>query len=195
MTTTPQDIQAEKVPGAMRCAKCNFRLQRNVIYTSTGNIGAGTSETEPCPNGCGPLWPITWKEDAIESAEQAEKWFLEIIELKKQLSALQSHAPAHDAVDLAELKRDYKTDKTGMSYEQIEGWNNCIDHLAPRLARSVPDGWKLVPEYPTKEMVTAAGDAFFNEVVGRQDGDCPNTPIVRMCRAMLSAAPQQKKGE
>ncbi len=49
---------------------------------------------------------------------------------------IQSHAPAHVAVDLDAIKRDYKTDRTGMSYEQIEGWNDCIDHLAPRLARS-----------------------------------------------------------
>lgn len=69
-------------PGVMRCAKCEFRLIRNVLFAQSGNIGAGTSETEPCPNGCGPLWPVTWQDECqaadklwdqqFERAEAAE---------------------------------------------------------------------------------------------------------------------------
>ena len=31
---------------------------------SDGNAYAGNNETEPCPNGCGPLWPVTWEQEA-----------------------------------------------------------------------------------------------------------------------------------
>lgn len=49
------------VPGMMYCAKCKFCLTRRTLYVQSGNVGSGTNETEPCPNGCGPLWPVTWK--------------------------------------------------------------------------------------------------------------------------------------
>lgn len=53
------------VPGILRCAKCEFQLVRSILSASTGDVRPGTSETEPCPNGCGPLWPVTWKQHAI----------------------------------------------------------------------------------------------------------------------------------
>lgn len=30
-------------------------------------MSAGGSDSEPCPNGCGPLWPVTWKEECQAS--------------------------------------------------------------------------------------------------------------------------------
>jgi len=35
-----------------------------------------------------------------------------------------------------------------------DGWNDCVDHLAPRLA-AVPEGFVLVPKESTEEMVDA----------------------------------------
>lgn len=57
---------AHVVPGVMRCAKCEFRLQRVNLYVGNGTVGAGDNRTEPCPNGCGPLWPVTWEQEARE---------------------------------------------------------------------------------------------------------------------------------
>jgi hypothetical protein len=71
------------VPGEMRCAKCGFRCHRVIINANTGQSGAGNNKTEPCPNGCGPLWPVTWEESAREAWELTEKMFDEIDELKK----------------------------------------------------------------------------------------------------------------
>lgn len=80
--TAPQPVAGvDVVPGAMRCAKCNFRLQRNNMYMQSGTIGPGDNKTEPCPNGCGPLWPVTWKEDALES----DKRLIELWEENQQL--------------------------------------------------------------------------------------------------------------
>jgi hypothetical protein len=52
------------VPGSMCCAQCGFVLMRTTLYMKSGTSGPGGNETEPCPNGCGPLWPQTWKQAA-----------------------------------------------------------------------------------------------------------------------------------
>lgn len=44
----------------------------------SGTTGAGDNKTEPCPNGCGPLWPVTWKQWAKEMDEQAGRYFYEL---------------------------------------------------------------------------------------------------------------------
>lgn len=65
------------VPGVMRCAKCEFQLVRTVLYVNSGTAGSGDNKTEPCPNGCGPLWPVTWKQWAEEAQKTAERFFEE----------------------------------------------------------------------------------------------------------------------
>lgn len=62
-------------PGIMRCAKCKFKLHRVTLYMGNGAVGAGDSKTEPCPNGCGPLWPVTWEEEAREGYATSEQMF------------------------------------------------------------------------------------------------------------------------
>jgi hypothetical protein len=88
-SSTRVNERGEVVPGAMRCAKCNFRLQRNNMYMQSGTIGPGDNNTEPCPNGCGPLWPVTWKEDALEG----DKRLMELFEENQKLKAALQHTP------------------------------------------------------------------------------------------------------
>lgn len=61
------------VPGVMGCAKCRFRLVRCNLNARDGTVTAGDSTTEPCPNGCGPLWPVTWEQEARECWERMEE--------------------------------------------------------------------------------------------------------------------------
>ena len=65
-TPTPQSARqrSDLVPGVMYCAKCKFQLNRVTLCVSDGNAYAGNNKTEPCPNGCGPLWPVTWEQEA-----------------------------------------------------------------------------------------------------------------------------------
>lgn len=63
------------VPGQMRCARCKFQLTRSVLYMGSGTVGAGDSRSEPCPNGCGPLWPVTWEEAARDAWAAWEQMF------------------------------------------------------------------------------------------------------------------------
>lgn len=95
---TPQaapDERKDLVPGVMRCAKCEFQLVRQVLAVNLGEVFAGDSKTEPCPNDCGPLWPVTWKqyaEQAMDAAESmADRAFAaekEVKQLRGELSAL-----------------------------------------------------------------------------------------------------------
>lgn len=56
--------RTDLVPGRMRCAKCSFELTRITLAVNLGRAIAGDNVTEPCPNGCGPLWPVTWEQEA-----------------------------------------------------------------------------------------------------------------------------------
>jgi hypothetical protein len=68
-------LKSDVVPGVMHCARCKFRLQRVNLYVNVGAVGAGDNDTEPCPNGCGPLWPVTWEQEAREGYKLAEDLF------------------------------------------------------------------------------------------------------------------------
>ncbi|AHK21988.1 hypothetical protein BF17_16475 [Yersinia similis] len=54
------------LPGVMQCAKCSFTLDRVSLNFGNGTVTAGGNEIEPCPNGCGPLHPDTWKRSREE---------------------------------------------------------------------------------------------------------------------------------
>lgn len=69
-----KDLEAAAiVPGVLRCAKCNYELMKTNLYFNSGTVGPGDSETEPCPNGCGPLWPVSWHDWAITGFAEAAK--------------------------------------------------------------------------------------------------------------------------
>lgn len=82
-------LTAVIVPGVMHCAKCKFVLTRRTLNVNCGTVSDGNNKTEPCPNGCGPLWPYTWKQMAESYGERLEKQFDEIQKLKAALSATQ----------------------------------------------------------------------------------------------------------
>lgn len=78
------------VPGKVRCAKCGFSLIRNNLNLKAGTITAGDNKTEPCPNGCGPLWQMTWEQEAHEVYAVCDGLFKRAIAAENALTALQS---------------------------------------------------------------------------------------------------------
>lgn len=100
--TAPKDL----VPGVMRCAKCEFQLVRTNLYVNSGTFGPGDSKTEPCPNGCGPLWPVTWRQWAEEAQKTAERFFDEAKAERANLAAMATlieKAPARIVRAVCEL--------------------------------------------------------------------------------------------
>jgi len=76
------------VPGVMRCAKCSFRLVRTNLHVPSGGFSAGDNKTEPCPNGCGPLWPETWEQRAREAEQLAGPMCAECQRLREGLQLI-----------------------------------------------------------------------------------------------------------
>ncbi|HFE7862045.1 TPA: hypothetical protein ACGAIE_004313 [Yersinia enterocolitica] len=74
------------VPGVLHCAKCSFQLAKTNLYMASGTTGPGDNKTEPCPNGCGPLWPVTWEQWSREIGVQLDRYFDEAKELKAKLA-------------------------------------------------------------------------------------------------------------
>ena len=59
------DLEAEvKFPGVMRCNKCDF--SRTHINAHANGMSAGESVPEHCPNGCGPMWHGTYRQQYNE---------------------------------------------------------------------------------------------------------------------------------
>jgi hypothetical protein len=104
---------ARLVPGVMRCAKCAFQLVRTTLYMSSGTTGPGNSKTEPCPNGCGPLWPVTWKDRANEGHALAEQYFWEAKQLRESIAALQAR--------IEELEADRVVPEAGYNPSHDDG--------------------------------------------------------------------------
>lgn len=95
------------VPGQMHCARCKFQLTRTVLYMGNGAVGAGDSKTEPCPNGCGPLWPVTWEQAAREAWATNEALFERAKAAEDALAAVKpprlvdtANTPEQDAVQV-----------------------------------------------------------------------------------------------
>lgn len=60
------------VPGAWRCPKCNFRLLQSNLNAADGTVTARDTPGDKCPNCDGPLWRISWKDEAQENLSLAE---------------------------------------------------------------------------------------------------------------------------
>lgn len=76
------------VPGMMHCAKCNFTLTRRTICAQSGDVGTGSNETETCPNGCGPLWPYTWRKLCDDFEKRFDQELVQRAEDDKTIKAL-----------------------------------------------------------------------------------------------------------
>ena len=84
--------EPDLAPGVMRCARCKFRLNRiNLnVNVNVGTVTAGDNKTEPCPNGCGPLWPVTWKQEADDCMKSAESLLDRAVAAEKALEDLRA---------------------------------------------------------------------------------------------------------
>lgn len=82
--------KAQYVPGLFRCAKCNCHLIASNLNENSGNISAN-NDPQKCPNKCGPMWKVTWKENSDAMTENCEK-FSDIV--KKLEAKLEGQVPS-----------------------------------------------------------------------------------------------------
>ncbi len=129
--------RSDLVPGIVRCAKCAFQLHRTNLYLQSGTVGAGDSKTEPCPNGCGPLWPVTWETWAREGWAEAERLHLENAAFSAQPS------PAGQGDALTELTAKWRRESKERFGENefsvvAESLDVCAHELEAALAARQP---------------------------------------------------------
>ena len=128
--------RSDLVPGVMHCAKCKFQLNRVTLCVSDGNAYAGDNKTEPCPNGCGPLWPVTWEQEARNCWKTLE-------EMHERLQA----APAAGAVagpgDYTPLLDDEGRMMVGTSHHYTAENIRALVAEYKALEAGGPDTWEL----------------------------------------------------
>ena len=103
--------RAELVPGVMHCAKCKFQLNRVTLCVSDGNAYAGNNKTEPCPNGCGPLWPVTWEQEAKncwKALEEMHERLMAAAAPQSSPTAQAAECVLEDAAQESEYRRGYR---------------------------------------------------------------------------------------
>lgn len=131
---TPKRLRQERdmanmVPGVMHCAKCKFQLQRTNLYMGSGTFGAGGNETEPCPNGCGPLWPVTWKQWAEEAIATNEQLHLERNRLREALE-FYADPRRYEGPNRPPIEGDKYADPKWVYLQDVERDRGYIAHKA-----------------------------------------------------------------
>lgn len=116
------------VPGQMHCARCKFQLTRTNLYVNSGTVGAGDSKTEPCPNGCGPLWPVTWEQAAREAWATCETLFerakaaedaLAAVNPPRLVASQPNAAPVAEVVATDEMFAEFSAIDNSLSVEDM----------------------------------------------------------------------------
>lgn len=130
-------------PGQMRCAKCKLELTRRTLFVQSGAIGAGSSETEPCPNGCGPLWPVTWEQEARACYAAMDRLFDEKQRAEAERDALRARVAELEAIAamlgavVQGAQEEFVRVPYGASHEdvaQINEWHKMAQEARAALA-------------------------------------------------------------
>lgn len=170
------DQRSDLVPGIVRCAKCAFQLHRTNLYLQSGTVGAGDSKTEPCPNGCGPLWPVTWETWAREGWAEAERLHLENAALSAQPSPAGQGGLNYERmfVDacaaLAEVSRELGCDPERARFEawpqarEFEIQKDGSGEYLSEVTHGAWLAWKYLSAQPTQG---GQGDALLESLVAR----------------------------
>lgn len=108
---------------------------------------------------------------------------------RQQLAAIGEHMremeeckqKKHSAKQVMAWAGDYeKIGGHGLIVEMLKSYAGMLDSSQSKPEFKVPDGWMLVPEVPTNEMIASGGSAFWND----------NKTTFGMYRAMILAAPE-----
>ncbi|MDA5091458.1 hypothetical protein PGN04_26830 [Klebsiella quasipneumoniae subsp. quasipneumoniae] len=76
-------------PGILRCTECSFVQTKNIISVTADTITTVESESEPCPNGCGQLQPVTWKALTIHLMFTTKQGLSDLLAAKNRIAELE----------------------------------------------------------------------------------------------------------
>ncbi|MEJ0233159.1 hypothetical protein Q0L23_28690 [Klebsiella michiganensis] len=108
-------------PGILRCTECSFVLTKNIISVTADTITSVESESEPFPNGCGQLQPVTWKALAIQLMFTTKQGVSDLLEAKKRIAELESRTVKLPA------ERFCPAEYAGSQlWSETEVWNQAI---------------------------------------------------------------------
>lgn len=182
---------AALVPGVLHCAKCLFQLTKTNLYMKSGTTGPGDSKSEPCPNGCGPLWPVTWKQYATDAYAQVDRYYDECKALEQRLQQ-----PAIADV-MAERQRqvgaegyDHFHDDSHVNDEiaalaawyvmpqGARGWDTTSTGYGDTLGEAILPGW-LQPKEKDRRRELVIGAALTLAEIERLDRVAANLEVGR----------------
>lgn len=182
---------ANLVPGVVHCAKCNFRLNRVTLYMGNGVVAAGGVETEKCPNGCGPMWPVTWEQEAHDAYKTAESQMDRALiaerlveECRPYLKEAESPAECltRNRTDLARIMGKWATEK--MTTARLRTALNeilCLSLEDTAEAYVIAGEALSTTDHPlncihiNQGSIAAAADAYEEEYRAVHDGAMPRT--------------------
>ena len=78
------------VPGAWRCPKCSFRLTQCHLNSKDGTVTDRDDPGEKCPNCYGPLWRVTWMDEANENLALAENQLERALTAERRVAELET---------------------------------------------------------------------------------------------------------
>lgn len=85
------------VPGLRKCAKCGCQVTSNHLNYPAGTITAN-NEPQDCPNGCGPMWPVTERQAGNDLCER-------IGQLQEARDSCRHTANAERDEEIAQLRK------------------------------------------------------------------------------------------
>ncbi|HCB2065842.1 MULTISPECIES: hypothetical protein [Klebsiella pneumoniae complex] len=125
-------------PGILRCSECSFVQTKNIISVTADIITTVESESEPCPNGCGQLQPVTWKALAIQLMFTAKQCVSDLLEYKKRIAELESFRTAYmewsDKTDWVQTDRRFGVVKP-LGKHRADVLKEYIEHLESRTVK------------------------------------------------------------
>ena len=122
---------------------------------------------------------------------------------KQQLAAMGEHMremeecnqQKHSATQVMAWAGDYeKEGGHGLIVEMLKSYSELLNSSQCKREFKVPDGWRLVPDMPSSEMIVRGGEEFFDSARAWERGVTitdQDYAIMIYCQ-MLAAAPEYK---
>lgn len=79
------------VPGKLACPKCKFELISMSLNAHSGTVTAD-NKSDVCPNGCGPLWKVSERDERVLWNDLADKQFQELKSIEAERDAARARA-------------------------------------------------------------------------------------------------------